>query len=220
MLSEPIIGKVTDIPTMLLLSLGAAGVHLLLGLLLGLRNELGHGAKHVAAKVGFLLLLVCFYPAAIALLNAQFWTSVTGLSAGIAYIIAGVGFLVGAVILGWAEGAAGVLEIPTIFSNILSYLRLGAVAIAKGAMAVAFNNLTLVAALSGGTVVLVLGLVGFVVAQVALLVLGILSGGIQALRLNFVEFYTKFYKGGGKPYRPFGRVRRSSSAAPSQVPAP
>src|SRR5207248_2235350 len=91
--SDPLIGKVTDIPTMLLLSLGAAGVHLLLGLLLGLRNEIGHGAKHVAAKVGFLLLLVCFYPAAIALLNAQFWTSVTGLSAGIAYIIAGVGFL-------------------------------------------------------------------------------------------------------------------------------
>ena len=106
------------------------------------------------------------------------------------------------------------LEIPTIFSNILSYLRLGAVAIAKGAMAAAFNNLTLVVALTGGSVALVLGLLGFVVAQIALLVLGILSGGIQALRLNFVEMYTKFYKGGGKPYRPFGRDRRSSATQP------
>ena len=217
--SEPVIGKVTDIPTMLLLSVGAALVHLGLGLVIGIRNEWGHGAKHVAAKLAYLMLLLSFYPAAVALLNKEFLLSVTGLQATTAYIIAGVGFLVGAVVLGWAEGAPGVLEIPTIFSNILSYLRLGAVAIAKGAMAVAFNNLTLIAALTGGSVALVLGLIGFVIAQVALLVLGILSGGIQALRLNFVEMYTKFYKGGGTLYKPFGRERKSTiPTSPSTAP--
>jgi len=216
--SEPLIGKVTDIPTMLLLSLAAAFVHLGLGLLLGIRNEWGHGAKHVVAKFSYLMLLLAFYPAAIALLNAEFWTNVTGLSATTAYCFAGGGFLLGAVLLGWAEGAPGVLEIPTMFSNILSYLRLGAVAIAKGAMAVAFNNLTLIAALTGGSVVLVLGLVGFVIAQVALLVLGILSGGIQALRLNFVEMYTKFYKGGGKRYKPFGREPKATLPPSPSIP--
>ena len=45
--------------------------------------------------------------------------------------------------------------------------------------------------------------------------LGILSGGIQALRLNFVEMYTKFYKGGGKLYKPFGRPRLATTAASS-----
>ena len=219
--AEPLIYKVTDISTMLLLSLGAAFVHLLLGLLIGVRNEWGHGGKHLAAKFGYLLLLLTFFPAAVALLNADFLQSVTGLTAMMAYALAGIGFLLGAGILGWAEGAPGVLEIPSLFSNILSYLRLGAVAIAKGAMAVAFNNLTLVSiGLGGGGVLMfILGLLAFLVAQTLLFVLGLLSGGIQALRLNFVEFFTKFYKGGGTPFKPFGRERRFTAAGAAGAPA-
>jgi V/A-type H+-transporting ATPase subunit I len=217
--AEPLIYKVTDISTMLLISVGAALVHLLIGLLIGVKNEWGHGGKHLAAKFGYLLLLVSFWPAAVALLDAGFLHAMLGLTAMNAYALAGGGFLVGAVILGWAEGAPGVLEIPSLFSNILSYLRLGAVAIAKGAMAVAFNNLTLVSiGLGGGGVLMfVLGLIAFLAAQAVLFVLGLLSGGIQALRLNFVEFFTKFYKGGGTPFKPFGRERRHTTTGAATV---
>lgn len=212
--AEPLIYKVTDISTMLLISVGAALVHLLIGLFIGIKNEWGHGGKHLAAKFGYLLLLLSFWPAAVALLDAAFLQAALGLTAMNAYALAGGGFLVGALILGWAEGAPGVLEIPSLFSNILSYLRLGAVAIAKGAMAVAFNDLTLVSiGLGGGGVLMfILGLFAFLVAQTLLFVLGLLSGGIQALRLNFVEFFTKFYKGGGTPFKPFGRERRHTAA--------
>jgi V/A-type H+-transporting ATPase subunit I len=130
-------------------------------------------------------------------------------------MVTGVGVLIGATILGWAEGVGGILEIPSMFGNIMSYLRLGAVAIAKGAMAIAFNSFTIVAALQGDTVALVLGFLGFFIAQLVLLALGLLSGGIQALRLNFVEFFTKFYKGGGTPYKPFGRERVHTTPAAS-----
>lgn len=212
--AEPIIYKVSDVKTMLLLSVAAAGVHLLIGMLIGIKNQVGHGAKHLGAKVGFLILLLGFYPAVLALLDGPLF----GLTKTQAYEIAGGAFLVGAVILGWAEGFAGILEIPSILSAILSYLRLGAVAIAKGAMAVAFNALTLVAiGLAGapGAAMLVLGLVAFVAVQALLFVLGLLSAGIQALRLNFVEFFTKFYQGGGTPFRPFGRVRQVTTATNS-----
>jgi V/A-type H+-transporting ATPase subunit I len=221
---EPIVSKVTDLNTMLLLSVIAALIHLTIGLLFGLRNEWGHGGKHVAAKFGYLILLLTFFPAVVALLRADMFSGYVGeaphaaLSVHLpftttqAYMVAGGGFVLGAIILGWAEGFGGVLEIPSMFSAIMSYLRLGAVAIAKGAMALAFNNLTLVAALTGGGIIVVVGLIGFLVAQVALLVLGLLSGGIQALRLNFVEFFTKFYKGGGTPYKPFGRERVHTKA--------
>lgn len=224
---EPMISKVTDLNSMLLLSVLAAGVHLLVGLLFGLRNEMGHGAKHVAAKVGYLILLASFYPAVTALLRADMFIGGPEaathaavsfhipLTVTQAYMGAGIGFVLGAVILGWAEGFGGVLEIPSMFSAIMSYLRLGAVAIAKGAMAVAFNALTLVVALEGldhgNWLMFGLGLFGFLVAQMVLFVLGMLSGGIQALRLNFVEFFTKFYKGGGTPYKPFGRERVHTS---------
>ena len=219
--ADPLVYKVTDIPSMLLISVLAALVHLFIGLSFGIRNEWGHGSKHVAAKFGYMLLLLSFFPAALALLRPDMFaggpagdghaalTFHLPLTVTQGYLSAAIGFVLGAVILGWAEGFGGVLEIPSMFSAIMSYLRLGAVAIAKGAMAVAFNAMTLVAALEGGSVlILVLGILGFLVAQAVLFVLGLLSGGIQALRLNFVEFFTKFYKGGGTPYRPFGRERR------------
>ncbi|HEX2021259.1 MAG TPA: V-type ATPase 116kDa subunit family protein, partial [Candidatus Thermoplasmatota archaeon] len=177
--AEPLVGKVTDVTTMLLISAGAAFVHLLIGLLIGIRNQVGHGAKHLAAKVGYLILLLTFFPAVLALLAPPVIEG-AGFTQVQAYMTAGVGFVIGAVILGWAEGFGGVLEIPSMFSAIMSYLRLGAVAIAKGAMAIAFNQLTLVAALTGGGLAVVLGLVGFVVVQMVLFVLGVLSGAIQA----------------------------------------
>lgn len=211
---DPLVHKVSDVHTMLVLSLAAAGIHLLIGLLIGIRNELGHGAKHVGAKLGFLALLFGFFPVVLALLSAL----PPFLSTNQAYIIGGVGFVVGAVLLGWAEGFAGVLEIPAIFSNILSYMRLGAVAIAKGAMAAAFNNLTLISiglSATAGIPLLIVGFLLFLVVQALLFVLGVLSAGIQALRLNFVEFFTKFFKGGGQPFKPFGRERQVTTLTQS-----
>ena len=35
--------------------------------------------------------------------------------------------------------------------------------------------------------------------------LGVLGPFIQSVRLHYVEFFTKFFEGGGLPYSPFGR---------------
>ena len=43
-----------------------------------------------------------------------------------------------------------------------------------------------------------------VLAQIIVFLLGGISAGIQALRLNYVEAFIKFYKGNGTPFRPFG----------------
>ena len=39
------------------------------------------------------------------------------------------------------------------------------------------------------------------------MILSIFEGIVQAARLNFVEFFSKFYKGGGIKYRPFSYKR-------------
>ena len=52
----------------------------------------------------------------------------------------------------------------------------------------------------GGLLVLVLG-------HALVLVLGITSAGLQAVRLEYVEFFGKFYEGGGNEYDPFGYER-------------
>ncbi|MBV0925302.1 V-type ATP synthase subunit I [Halomicroarcula limicola] len=61
-----------------------------------------------------------------------------------------------------------------------------------------------VAALVGGLLVLVLG-------HLLVLILGVTSAGLQGVRLEYVEFFGKFFEGGGKKYNPFGYERTYSN---------
>ena len=57
-----------------------------------------------------------------------------------------------------------------------------------------------IAAVVGGVVIFVLG-------HALVLALGVTSAGLQAVRLEYVEFFGKFYEGGGEKYEPFGHQR-------------
>ncbi|MFW5963506.1 MAG: V-type ATP synthase subunit I [Natronomonas sp.] len=54
---------------------------------------------------------------------------------------------------------------------------------------------------------IIFGIVVLVLGHLLVLVLGITSAGLQAVRLEYVEFFGKFYEGGGKKYTPFGYDR-------------
>ena len=51
------------------------------------------------------------------------------------------------------------------------------------------------------------GALVFVVGHLVVLGLGITSAGLQGVRLEYVEFFGKFYDGGGEKYEPFGYDR-------------
>jgi V/A-type H+-transporting ATPase subunit I len=65
--------------------------------------------------------------------------------------------------------------------------------------------------LHSGVAGVLVGLVVLVVGHLLVLVLGITSAGLQGVRLEYVEFFGKFYEGGGKPYSPFGHDREYTS---------
>ena len=55
-----------------------------------------------------------------------------------------------------------------------------------------------------------LGILVLVLGHILVLLLGITSAGLQGIRLEYVEFFGKFYEGGGKNYEPFGHDRNNS----------
>jgi V/A-type H+-transporting ATPase subunit I len=75
-----------------------------------------------------------------------------------------------------------------------------------GAEAVMFPGL-----IHGGPGALLAGVVVLVVGHVVVLLLGITSAGIQSVRLEYFEYFSKFYEGGGESYVPFGHDRQFTS---------
>ncbi|MFB6167355.1 MAG: V-type ATP synthase subunit I [Haloferacaceae archaeon] len=60
----------------------------------------------------------------------------------------------------------------------------------------------------GGVALVLVGLVVLLVGHLLVLALGVTSAGLQAVRLEYVEFFGKFFEGGGTPYSPFGTDRQ------------
>ncbi len=86
--------------------------------------------------------------------------------------------------------------------DVLSYSRLFALGLATGVIAVVVNVFV---QLVGGTpyVGVLLGFAIFMIGHVFNLLIGALGAFIHSARLQYVEFFTKFYVGGGSPFAPF-----------------
>lgn len=78
-----------------------------------------------------------------------------------------------------------------------------------------FPGLVWIGVDSGSLLILVVAILAavavFVLGHILVLILGITAAGIQMLRLEYVEFFQKFYEGGGEEYEPFGYDRSHTS---------
>jgi V/A-type H+-transporting ATPase subunit I len=115
----------------------------------------------------------------------------------------------GIVVLLATEGGLAIMEVFGMIANMISYARLAAVGVAKAAMAFAFNVIALEVGIfpyldTGDVVALILGAVVLVLFHLIIFLLGAVSAAIQSIRLNYVEFFIKFFKGSGTLFRPFG----------------
>jgi V/A-type H+-transporting ATPase subunit I len=82
-----------------------------------------------------------------------------------------------------------------IFSDVLSYLRLYALALAGTILAETFNSMGENVGLVGGFFVIIIG-------HGVNISLGLMSGVIHGLRLNFIEWYHYSFEGGGRLFKP------------------
>ncbi len=101
----------------------------------------------------------------------------------------------------FSKGLLSLYDITGFLSDILSYSRLLALGLATGVIGQVVNTM---ASLGGsgifGKILFVLVLV---VGHSFNIAINTLGAYVHASRLQYVEFYGKFYSGGGKPFTPF-----------------
>ncbi len=100
------------------------------------------------------------------------------------------------------NGILSLYDITSIVGDVLSYSRLMALGLATGVIASVVNVL---GSLGGNSVV---GLISFIAISIfghtLNFAINMLGAYVHTNRLQYVEFYQKFYEGGGRKYSPLG----------------
>ena len=227
----PLLEKLHQVPDFIVLSVSVAVLHLGTGFIIGFFDEVRHSVKHALGKVGWLLILVALYVIIIA--RTARWALVEGgvpwgyaiWNGPLAWFprggleMASVGFTAsnpipmaalymlgaGLVLALAAEGILNIMELFGLLANIISYARLAGIGVAEEAVIFALNVIVLKALVLPGSIVgIIAGVVLMGLANLLIFLLSTISGTIQSVRLNYVEFFLKFYKGTGTLFRPFG----------------
>jgi V/A-type H+-transporting ATPase subunit I len=107
----------------------------------------------------------------------------------------------GPFLLGALEGAVELVDaVVSYFANTISFLRVAAFAMVHaGAFLALFALADTLSRLRGGGTLSILLLVA---GNVVMIFLEGLTVSVQVLRLEYYEFFGKFFRGGGEPYRP------------------
>ena len=105
-----------------------------------------------------------------------------------------------------ALGAYDIYGVTGWLSDVLSYSRLLALGLATGVIA---NVINMMASMNGNSPVgAVIFIVVFILGHTLNILINLLGAYVHTNRLQYVEFFGKFYDGGGKPFEPFKTINR------------
>jgi V/A-type H+/Na+-transporting ATPase subunit I len=176
---------------MLILAIAIGVIHVFLGLTIGMRNAyITKSKKHFAERSGMMLAIsgIIFL-----LATAAGALPDVGMYIGAALLIIGFPLII------YGAGAFGALEVMGTVGNILSYARLMAIGMASVILAIVANEM------AGAFGIAIVGIIMAVLLHGLNIVLAMFSPSIHSIRLHLVEFFSKFYEGGGVAYKPFAR---------------
>ncbi|HJD42971.1 MAG TPA: V-type ATP synthase subunit I [Candidatus Mediterraneibacter quadrami] len=100
-----------------------------------------------------------------------------------------------------ALGAYDLYNITGWLSDVLSYSRLLALGLATGVIASVINQMG--SMLPNNVIGIIFFILIFIVGHSMNLAINLLGAYVHTNRLQFVEFFGKFYEGGGRPFHPF-----------------
>ena len=218
-------GHGPNIPGLMMMAVWIGIMHITLGRVLGIVNHAqqdhgSHRTKAVLANAGWICVMWGILIVIWSMVPMPYMPDFTimpkvfmGINA--AAVVGAVMLVVGVVFIGRDSGLE-LVELPSIISHVLSYARIVAVGLSSVAIAMVVNfiaigllitpqleNITII-----GVLFIIIGVAVFLIGHALNMALGILGGGLHSIRLHYVEFFTKFYKGGGRKYSPLGIKRR------------
>lgn len=193
---HPLLDRAEALVPLFITALAVGIAQITLGLALGAwaafrQRHLGQ----LSEKIGVLVSLMGLY--ALVAVVAE-WLPAYFFTPGI--VITLIGLILLSVPMGFIGILLGPLELLGTVGNILSYLRIAAIGLSSVYLAEVANQMV---GLMGN---IFLGSLVAALFHILNIVLGVVSPTIQSLRLQYVEFFGKFFEGGGKPFHPFKRA--------------
>ena len=185
---------------MLIVAIAIGVVHVVLGLVIGIRNAMiTKSRKHLFEKCGMLMMI-----AGLVVLMGM----LTGVVPEAAIYPVIVLMVIALPLILMGAGVFGTIEVMSTVGNILSYARLMAIGMASVILAMVANRL------GGAFEFAIIGIIVAILLHALNILLAMFSPSIHSVRLHLVEFFGKFYEGGGMVYRPFRKEAEIEGPGP------
>lgn len=201
----PLLSTTDDMETILILSVVFGFIQILVGLFIAGKEHIkkkeylsaiSNGFSWQGILIGLALVAIggLLLKSQAVLLTGSIIAGLSALSILVIPIIQSPSKLKGA-----AKGAYNLYGVTGYIGDLVSYTRLMALGISGGSIASAFN---LLVAFMPPVARFTIGILLILVLHALNLFLSLLGAYVHGARLQYVEYFGKFYSGGGRPFRP------------------
>lgn len=197
-----VINPLDDAMTMLIMTLAIGVIHLLVGLGIGAYTSIMRGKILDAIFDKFSWMIILIGGIMLALGGAVGTIGTYMALAGLAILLLTQGRHKKGIAKKAIGGLASLYDVTGYVSDILSYCRIFGMGLATTVIAMVFN--TIAGLFMGSVVGYIIGIVVLTIGHVFNIAINTLGSFVHTARLQYIEFFSKFYEGGGHTFAPLG----------------